>query len=131
MTRLRHGYEALGQDIDALEHGYADLRNDIESVHQLEHANSQHVAEIAMLERQLHLQAKETEKLKAASSVMQRRLRVAEEDLDQAREESKISAKAAETENTARKEEVTLRKKAETRLADYLEAHKKMAAMFG
>lgn len=107
------GYESFGLILDAFEREHADSGNDIESMRQLEHANSQHVTKIAMLERQLHDQVAETKKLKAALGRMQERRRVAENDPDKVREESAIRAQAAETEKTAREEEVRLRNQAE------------------
>jgi len=84
---------------------------------QLEYANSQHLAQIAMLERQLHLQGEETERLQAASREMEEKVRV--------------SAQNAEKERAAREAEAALRKKAEDRLTEYMDAQRKMAARFG
>ncbi|KAH3906824.1 hypothetical protein HBH56_198050 [Parastagonospora nodorum] len=111
----RHG--ALGHDLQAFEREYASFGNDTELVGQLKHDNSQHVAKITKLERQLLLQVKEIEKLRTASREMEESVR--------------LGVQNTEREKAARDAEAELRKKAEDRFTEYLDAQKRMTARFG
>ena len=117
MAKLLDRHGALGHDLQAFEREYASFGNDTELVGQLKHDNSQHVAKITKLERQLLLQVKEIEKLRTASREMEESVR--------------LGVQNTEREKAARDAEAELRKKAEDRFTEYLDAQKRMTARFG